>query len=433
MKIHVLISAFLLGTIALAQGQTNSVPEAPAAGVAKDPNMNADSSVTLSPGTLPEVVAEVERRVPYWMETAGSTTRIMPNIVYGPGTHEAIIPTPMRLRQVSPVQALALVAAAAGCSLETIFSPAEEIAESQAHGGSSKRFSIIGYRIVLASDSTRHTYSAQQNDSTVPISARYDYDSGRYDLGQARVRDHLRKLIDAENAGPVVGVGLALSKKDGGVVVREIIPGSPASLSSTIQPGNRILSVAEAGKQDVEVTGLELEKVVQMIRGEPGTIVKITFAADAEKGMKQHVVSLMRARLPALAQETEIPRVRVLGPRTGFADNPNANIPVSSGFATPVDATSSAPNNAPFVRVFALGSVMRGSAVENKEKEENLIKLIEDALEVGGVATPTRKLSFHTQSRTLIFMGTVREHAVVEQVIKALKENEMQEATPVRR
>jgi hypothetical protein len=95
--------------------------------------------------------------------------------------------------------------------------------------------------------------------------------------------------------------------------------------------------------------------------------------------------------------------------------------------------TSSAPNNAPFVRVFALGSVLRGSAAEIKEKEENLLKLIEDALEVGGVATPTRKLSFHTQSRTLIFMGTVREHAVIEQVIKALKENETQEATPVRR
>jgi hypothetical protein len=397
---------------------------------------------------LPEVVAEVERRIPYWMQTAGSTTWVMPNIVYGPGTHDAIIPTPMRLRQVSPVQALALVAAAAGCSLETIFAPAEKIGESNAKGdqqmppetlveatrppgGSSKRFPIIGYRIVLASDSTRHPYSAQQNDSTVPMSALYDL--GRYDLGQARVRDHFTKLIDAENAGPVVGVGLALSKKDGGVVVGEIIPGSPASLSPTIQPGNRILSVAEAGRQDVEVTGLELEKVVQMIRGQPGTIVKITVAADPDKGTKQHVVSLVRARLPVLAQETEIPQVRVVGPRTGFTDLSNANIPVSSRFATPADVTSSAPNNAPFVRVFALGSVLRGSAAEIKEKEENLLKLIEDALEVGGVATPTRKLSFHTQSRTLIFMGTVREHAVIEQVIKALKENETQEATPVRR
>jgi hypothetical protein len=393
--------------------------------------MNADGSVTLSAGTLPEVVAEVERRIPYWMETAGSTTLVMPNIVYGPGTHDAMIPTPVRLRQGSPVQALALVAAAAGCSLETIVAPAENIGESGALGGAEKPLRIIGYRIVLASDSTRRPPSLDlQSGSVVAM-------SGRNDPNRAAVRHHIKQLVDAENAEPIVGVGLALTKKDDSVVVGEVIPGSPASLSPAIQPGNRILSVGEAGKQDVDVTGLELEKVVQMIRGQPGTLVKITFGADTDKGptqrTKAHVVSLVRTRLSGLMQETEIPQVRVVGPHTFLFNN---NVPVSSGggFATPQDfSVARAENNAPFVRVFALGSVISGSASEIKEKEENLLKLIEDALEVGGVATPTRKLSFHTQSRTLIFMGTVKEHAVIEQVIKALKENETQEATPVRR
>src|ERR1043166_3062665 len=46
MKMHVLISAFLLGTIALAQGQTKSVPQAPAAGVQYPPVMHRRPGIT---------------------------------------------------------------------------------------------------------------------------------------------------------------------------------------------------------------------------------------------------------------------------------------------------------------------------------------------------------------------------------------------------
>lgn len=216
-------------------------------------------------------------------------------------------------------------------------------------------------------------------------------------------------------------------------MVQEVIPGSPASLSPAIQPGDRILSVAEAGKQDLDVTGLGLEKVVQLIRGPPGTTVKITLSADTDNGPTQHVASLVRARLPVPSQGTANPQVKVVGLPSWLDDvsNPNLPAPVPSKFAT---SQASAQNNAPFVRVFALGSVISGSASEIKEKEENLVKLIEDALEIGGVATQTtRRLSFHTQSRALIFKGTAREQEIIEQVIKALKENETQQAAPAPR
>jgi len=445
MKTRTLITTVLLGTVVLARSQTgtsfNQVqakphPQAPKASVVKDPNMNADGSVTLSAGPLKDVVAEIEQRIHYWMEIQGGKDWVMPNIVYGLGTQDALVPTPMHLRSVSPVQALALVAAAAGCSLESIVAPAEktgETAESAAFG-SSKPLPIIGYRIVMASDSThRPSLVAQQIPDLYreidAMSATY----GENHPSVAGLRSRIKKLEQAEDAGPLVGIGVALGRKDGGVVVQEVIPGSPASLSPAIQPGDRILSVAEAGKQDFDVTGLGLEKVVQLIRGPPGTTVKITLSADTDNGPTQHVASLVRARLPVPSQGTANPQVKLVGLPSWFDDISNHNLPapVSSKFAT---SQASAQNNVPFVRVFALGSVISGSASEIKEKEENLVKLIEDALEIGGVATQTtRRLSFHTQSRALIFKGTAREQEIIEQVIKALKENETQQAAPAPR
>jgi len=355
--------------------------------------MNADGSLTLPEGRLPEVVAEIERRIPYWTQKQGDDRWVMPNIVYGPGAYDAIVPTPIRLRTLSPVQALALTAAAAGCSLETIFAPVEKTGETGGLGGSSNPPPIIGYRIVLASASMS--------------------------------RPH-RDL--AEDAGPLAGVGIALSDKGGGVVVAHIIPGSPASLSPAIQPGNRILSVAEAGKQDVDVTGFGLQKVVQLIRGQPGTPVKITFGTDTDKGQTQHVASLVRKNLPVLTQETENPQVKLLRRRT--SDDDSINRADDSGFSM---ATPPLRNNAPFVRVYALGSLISGSSSESAVKRGDFEKLVSAALQVGGVATTgktTAKLFFHLESRVLVVNATAKEHEIIDQVIKALKENETQQTAP---
>jgi len=436
MKLRSLITTVLLGTAVLARSQTGTsfdqvqekpAPQAPKAGVVKDPKMNADGSVTLSAGPLKHVVAEIERRIPYWMETEGGKDWVMPNIVFGSGTDDAEVPTPMRLRQVSPIQALALVAAAAGCSLESIFAPAEKAGDNAAFG-SSKPFPIIGYRIVMGSASVRPPSLVAQQISD--LEREIDMMSATYSENHPRMialRSRLKKLQQAEDAGGLAGIGIALGRKDDKIVVQEVIPGSPASLSPAIRPGDHILSVAEAGKQDLDVTGLGLEKVVQLIRGPPGTTVKITLGADSDNSPTQHVVSLVRTRLPIPSQETADPQVKDMGLPTWFGHAGYPNVPLYSGSISS-DASAKPPqNNSPFVRVFALGSVISGSPTEVKEKEDNLVRLVEEALEIGGVATQTtRRLSFHTQSRTLIFKGTAKEHEIIEQVIRALKENETQ-------
>jgi len=143
MKLHALIITALLGTMALApaqspspdfQGQPN--PKGSKAHSnrepAKDLKANADGSVLLAPGPLVDVVAEIERHIPSWPQKPGDGEWVMPNILYGKETGDATVPGALTLRGVSPLQALTLAAAAAGCRLEPIMATEENDLPGQA-------------------------------------------------------------------------------------------------------------------------------------------------------------------------------------------------------------------------------------------------------------------------------------------------------------
>ena len=155
MKLNVLIASVLLGTTLLSQAQKNEpgikpvaqaqakpVPLAPKAGGVKNPNPNADGSISLPAGFLSEVVAEIERRIPYWTQKAADGDTTMPNVIFGAGTEDAQLAN-LTLRGVTPVQALTLVATAAGCVLEPVVAVREQWDYSNNPG------QIIGYRFVL--------------------------------------------------------------------------------------------------------------------------------------------------------------------------------------------------------------------------------------------------------------------------------------------
>ena len=180
--------------------------------------------------------------------------------------------------------------------MEPIFAPKE------APDASTQK--AIGYRIVRVSAFTRLKSSVGPKEQPLSELDR-QINTLAETLGQnhpsvVSVREHLKQLTSAEHAGSLVGIGIAIAKKDGGFVVEQVLPDSPASFSPAIKPGRQILSVAEEGKPAVDVAGLELEKVVQLIRGAPGTVVKITLGADKDLGLGEHVFSLVRSRLPVL-------------------------------------------------------------------------------------------------------------------------------------
>lgn len=73
----------------------------------------------------------------------------------------------------------------------------------------------------------------------------------------------------------LVGIGAILSLEEDHCIVREIVPGGPADLSKQIKPNDKIIAVGQLGAEPVEVIGMKLRRIVDMIRGNKGTQVRL--------------------------------------------------------------------------------------------------------------------------------------------------------------
>ncbi len=73
----------------------------------------------------------------------------------------------------------------------------------------------------------------------------------------------------------LVGIGAMLAMEDDNCIVKELVPGGPADLGRQLKPNDRIISVGQTGAEPVEVIGMKLRKVVEMIRGEKGSQVHL--------------------------------------------------------------------------------------------------------------------------------------------------------------
>jgi len=93
----------------------------------------------------------------------------------------------------------------------------------------------------------------------------------------------------------LVGIGALLSSEDGQCVVKELIPGGPAMLSKQIDVNDKIVGVSQSTEEPVDVIGMNLRKIVNMIRGEKGTPITLTIIpADAADGAIRKQVTLTR-------------------------------------------------------------------------------------------------------------------------------------------
>jgi carboxyl-terminal processing protease len=93
----------------------------------------------------------------------------------------------------------------------------------------------------------------------------------------------------------LIGIGAVLGiEDDGNCVVREVKPGSPADLSGHIRMNDKIVAVQQEGGESIEVIGMKLRRIVDMIRGAKGTKVTLTIlphdAVDATKTKQVHIV-----------------------------------------------------------------------------------------------------------------------------------------------
>lgn len=72
------------------------------------------------------------------------------------------------------------------------------------------------------------------------------------------------------------GIGAKLQSEDGHCKIVEVLPGGPAARSGQLGPGDRIVAVAQDGRDVVDVVDMPLVRIVELIRGPKGTVVNLT-------------------------------------------------------------------------------------------------------------------------------------------------------------
>jgi carboxyl-terminal processing protease len=98
------------------------------------------------------------------------------------------------------------------------------------------------------------------------------------------------------------GIGVVLGVEGKYLVIKGIVPDSPAAAQKDIRVGDRILAVAQDNEPPAQVQVGNLAQTVALIRGAKGTTVRLTIAPPEENDSQTRVVSLVRDELKPLAR-----------------------------------------------------------------------------------------------------------------------------------
>lgn len=90
------------------------------------------------------------------------------------------------------------------------------------------------------------------------------------------------------------GLGMELNGKDGEIMVKTLLPGGSALKSGLLQAGDKITGVSDKDDNMVDVTGMPLDVVVKMLRGEKGTTVRMQISRAGEAS---RIITLARAEI----------------------------------------------------------------------------------------------------------------------------------------
>ncbi|MDH4455221.1 MAG: carboxy terminal-processing peptidase [Verrucomicrobiota bacterium] len=95
----------------------------------------------------------------------------------------------------------------------------------------------------------------------------------------------------------LVGIGALLGQKDDGAEIQGIVVGGPADKQGELKLNDRIIAVAQGDDEFVDVKYLKLQKIVDMIRGEKTTTVRIKIVpADDPSGNR--IIAIIRDEVP---------------------------------------------------------------------------------------------------------------------------------------
>jgi carboxyl-terminal processing protease len=123
------------------------------------------------------------------------------------------------------------------------------------------------------------------------------------------------------------GIGAQLTEDDGYCTINSLVHGGPAEKSKQLHEKDRIVAVAQGSQPFVDAVDMELDRVVQLIRGPKGSQVRLTISPNEDRAARR-VVTLVRDEIKledqeAKAQLIESPDGHGVTNRVGIIDLPS--------------------------------------------------------------------------------------------------------------
>ena len=84
-----------------------------------------------------------------------------------------------------------------------------------------------------------------------------------------------KEKFDQTMNNELVGIGAVLTDDDGYCTITELLPGGPAESSRDLNPKDKIIKVAQAEGEFVNVVDMKLSKIVELIKGPKDTLVRL--------------------------------------------------------------------------------------------------------------------------------------------------------------
>lgn len=129
--------------------------------------------------------------------------------------------------------------------------------------------------------------------------------------------------FDMEMSGKLEGIGARLSPEDGNIKVVYIVPGSACFKQGDLEVNDVITKVAQEDEiEPVDVSGMDLDDAIQLIRGKKGTKVRLTVkkidGSEAEIPIIRDVVEIEETFAKSAILEREDDQLRI-----GYIDLPS--------------------------------------------------------------------------------------------------------------
>ncbi|MCY4444825.1 MAG: S41 family peptidase [Proteobacteria bacterium] len=106
-----------------------------------------------------------------------------------------------------------------------------------------------------------------------------------------------KKEFDSMMRRSLHGIGVQITEEEGITKIVAVIAGGPASKQGELRSEDKVLGVAQNTKDFVDVVGMELNEVVNLIRGERGTTVRLLILRKEASGTRKLQVKIVRDKI----------------------------------------------------------------------------------------------------------------------------------------